>query len=434
MVAPLQAPKEAVPVVEVEDLKVYFQAKGKAVRAVDGVSFRMLENEIVGLVGETGSGKSVTARSLIGLLPIPPAQIAGGRVLFRPGGNCLRCKGSGCSVCNRSGMATCPDCGGAGCQSCAQTGRPTLDMLRVSPAQMRQLRGIRIAMIFQDPAKALNPVLTVREQIAEVFYQHRAAELLEGLAGRAPFLVRRAAHQESRTGERLLLKVPPLRRYARRLSARVDDLVAGALAEVQIPNPRKVMGSYPHELSGGMKQRVMIAQAMACNPDVLIADEPTTALDTTVQARILELIVDLQRRRRAAVLYISHDLSLVRMVSDRVAVMYAGRLVEIGDADEVFHNPQHPYTRALLSAIPTVEHRRGELAAIEGTVPEFVEATSCCRFSNRCPHATQICGAFDPPLRTTGESHGVACFAYESPADWGRSAAEMPVLEERSLT
>ncbi|MGH2734638.1 MAG: oligopeptide/dipeptide ABC transporter ATP-binding protein, partial [Actinomycetota bacterium] len=139
-------------------------------------------------------------------------------------------------------------------------------------------------------------------------------------------------------------------------------------------------------------------------------------------------------RMRAAVLYISHDLSLVHMVCDRVAVMYAGRVVEIGDSDEVFRNPQHPYTRALLAAIPTVEHRRGGLAAIEGSVPEFVDESACCRFSNRCPHATEICRSTDPPLRLTGESHGVACFAYESPGEWGRSAAEMPVLEERSLT
>jgi oligopeptide/dipeptide ABC transporter ATP-binding protein len=434
MVAPLRTQKEAAPVVEVEDLKVYFRAKDRAVRAVDGVSFHMLENEIVGLVGETGCGKSVTARSLIGLLPIPPAQIAGGKVLFRPGGNCLNCKGKGCAACSKTGMAMCPACGGSGCQNCAYSGRPTLDMLQISPARMRTIRGIRIAMIFQDPSKALNPVLTVREQIAEVFYQHRNAELLDGFGGRVPLLVRRAARQRSRTGERLLLKLPPLRRAGRRLSNRVDDLVADALTEVQIPNPRKVMSSYPHELSGGMKQRVMIAQAMACNPDVLIADEPTTALDTTVQARILELIVDLQKRRRAAVLYISHDLSLVHMVCDRVAVMYAGQVVEIGDADEVFRNPQHPYTRALLAAIPTVEHRRGGLAAIEGSVPEFVNASVCCRFSNRCPHATQICHSTDPPLRSTSESHGVACFAYESPGAWGRTAAEMPRLEERSLT
>lgn len=437
MTSPALGPphNEAVPVVEVEDLKVYFRHKDRVVRAVDGVSFNMRENEIVGLVGETGCGKSVTARSLIGLLPIPPAYVAGGSVTFRPGGRCLQCAGSGCTACKQTGTAMCPSCGGAGCETCGFTGRPALALLHLPPERMRSIRGIRIAMIFQDPDKALNPVLTVRQQIAEVFYQHRTGELLADLGDHVSHLVRRAAHQESRMGEGLLLKIPPMRRENRRLQRRVDDLVTQALMEVQIPNARKVMASYPHELSGGMKQRVMIAQAMACDPDVLIADEPTTALDTTVQARILELIVELQQRRRAAVLYISHDLSLVHRVCDRVAVMYAGRVAEMGDADMVFEHPQHPYTQALLSAIPSVGHARGRLAAIEGTVPEFVDETPCCRFSNRCPYSKPICRSVDPPLRPTGEAHSVACFAYEAPEDWGRSGSEMPTLgESRSLT
>jgi oligopeptide/dipeptide ABC transporter ATP-binding protein len=423
----------AVPVVEVSDLRIYFRSKERALRAVDGVSFQMLENEIVGLVGETGCGKSVTARSLIGLLPIPPAIVAGGSVIFRPGGRCLSCKGAGCSACNGSGSGMCAACGGAGCQVCGYTGRPTLDLLKVTEAQLRAIRGVRIAMIFQDPSKALNPALNVRDQIAEVLYQHRSPELLEVFADGVPSLVRRAAQQRSRMGERLLLKVPPLRSPNKRLQARVDDLVADALGEVQIPNPRKVMRSFPHELSGGMKQRVMIAQAMACDPDVLIADEPTTALDTTVQARILELIIELQQRRRAAVLYISHDLSLVRLVCDRVAVMYAGQIAEMGDADEVFHDPKHPYTQALLSAIPSVAQRGGRLAAIRGTVPEFVDPSPMCRFSNRCPYAAAICPTEDPPLRSYwGDSHQVACFGYESAQAWGRTEDEMPSLKEKS--
>jgi oligopeptide/dipeptide ABC transporter ATP-binding protein len=423
----------AVAVVEVQDLKVYFQAKNHAIRAVDGVSFRMLENEIIGLVGETGCGKSVTARSLIGLLPIPPAIIAGGSVIFRPGGKCLSCRGAGCGLCNATGTAVCGACGGAGCQACGYTGRPTLDLLKVTQEQLRAIRGVRIAMIFQDPSKALNPALNVRQQIAEVLFQHRTAELLEGFEDGIPALVRRAAHQQSRMAERLLLKVPPLRSPNRRLQARVDDLVAEALGEVQIANPRKIMRSYPHELSGGMKQRVMIAQAMACDPDVLIADEPTTALDTTVQARILELILDLQRRRRAAVLYISHDLSLVRLVCDRVAVMYAGQIAEMGDADEVFHHPKHPYTQALLSAIPSVAQRGGKLTAIRGSVPEFIDPSPSCRFSNRCPHAAAICPTENPPLRSYwANSHEAACFAYESAAAWGRTEEEMPILQDES--
>jgi len=424
-----------VPVVEVDDLKVHFRAPDRTIRAVDGVSFKLYENETFGLVGETGCGKSVTARSLIGLLPIPPALVAGGSVTFRPGGKCLQCGGLGCAACDNTGTAICFSCRGAGCKECAHSGRPAFDLLHMTPKEMRRIRGIRIAMIFQDPGKALNPVLTVREQIAEVFYQHRAADLLEGVGDPAPWLVRRAAHQRSRAGEHILLRIPPLRSSYSRLRRRVDEFVAEALSEVQIANPRKVMDSYPHELSGGMKQRVWIAQAMACDPDVLIADEPTTALDTTVQARILELIVELQQRHRAAVLYISHDLSLVRMVCDRVAVMYAGRIAEVGVADEVFRNPLHPYTRALLSAIPSVDHQRGKLAAIGGSVPEFVDATQCCRFNNRCAFAQPICRSTDPPLNAAEGTHEVACFAYEKAGDWEAREQDMPSLDDsRMLT
>ena len=420
-------------VIEVADLQVYFRTKGAPVRAVDGVGFEIYENEILGLVGETGCGKSVTARSLIGLLPIPPAFVPGGHVTFRPGGRCVYCAGVGCKECNGSGEAACRLCGGTGCDTCQHSGRPAVDLLHLGPRQMRAIRGVRIAMIFQDPSKALNPVLTARDQIAEVFYQHRAPELLAEFGERASRLVKRAAHQESRLGERILLKLPPVRSQARRLEAHVDDLVAHALSEVQIPNPRKVMDSYPHELSGGMKQRVMIAQAIAGDPDVLIADEPTTALDTTVQARILELILQLQQRRRAAVLYISHDLSVVRLVCDRVAVMYAGRVVELGAAEKVFRNPLHPYTRALLSAIPAVGHERGHLAAIEGSVPEFVDPSPCCRFNNRCPFAAPICRDTNPPLREH-EGLEVACFGYERADEFGRSPAEMPSLDVASET
>ena len=426
---------DEVPVIEVDDLKIHFRAPDRTVHAVDGVSFKLYENETFGLVGETGCGKSVSARSLIGLLPIPPALIAGGTVIFRPGGKCLECAGLGCTACNSTGTSICPSCGGSGCEVCAHSGRPTFDLLHMSPSLMGRIRGIRIAMIFQDPGKALNPVLTVREQIAEVFYQHRAADLLEGVGDPAPWLVRRAAHQRSRGGEHLLLRIPPLRSSYRRLRRHVDEFVADALSEVQIANPLKVMDSYPHELSGGMKQRVWIAQAMACDPDVLIADEPTTALDTTVQARILELILELQQRHRAAVLYISHDLSLVRMVCDRVAVMYAGQVAEVGDAGEVFRKPQHPYTRALLSAIPSVDHARGKLSAIKGSVPEFVDDSPCCRFNNRCAFVEPICRTTDPPLKTTDQAHSVACFAYESASDWNVEESDMPFLDDsRMLT
>lgn len=182
------------------------------------------------------------------------------------------------------------------------------------------------------------------------------------------------------------------------------------MADTQVPNPAKLMDRYPHELSGGMRQRVMIAQALACNPDLLIADEPTTALDVTVEARILELIRELQQRRKTSVLYISHDLSLVRRICDRVAVMYAGRIVEIGQTDEIFRNPRHPYTRGLISAVPAAGTPRGQLAAIRGSVPELVDPPKACRFAGRCPYETSTCRTYDPELTEVSKSHSVACF------------------------
>ncbi|MGH2752134.1 MAG: ABC transporter ATP-binding protein, partial [Actinomycetota bacterium] len=283
------------------------------------------------------------------------------------------------------------------------------------------------------PAKALNPALSVRQQLAEVFAEHRSSELLEdsglgsfGHAG-AGSLMRRAAHRRSTFIERRLLDLPPLRSHDRRLQRVLDERIAAALAATRIPNPSKVMNSYPHELSGGMKQRVMIAQALACDPDLLIADEPTTALDVTIQARILDLIQDLQEQHHTAVLYISHDLSLVRRISDRVAVMYAGKLVETASTPELFHDPLHPYTRALLAAVPTSDQRRGELAAIEGTVPELVDPEPCCRFHTRCAHSGPVCAAKEPQLREREQAnHRAACFLYDDPAAIGCPPDLMP--------
>jgi oligopeptide/dipeptide ABC transporter ATP-binding protein len=269
-------------------------------------------------------------------------------------------------------------------------------------------------MIFQDPGKALNPALSIRSQVAEVYYQHRSKEILEALGPDMPRLIRRAAKQQTTGFERFLLKFPPLRKKAAKMRAVVDDLVAAALTETQIANPRKIMDSYPHELSGGMKQRVLIAQALACNPDLLIADEPTTALDVTIQARILELISELQSRLETSVLYISHDLSLVKEICDRVAVMYAGRIVETGTTEEVFSNPKHPYTRGLMAAVPSATHQRGQLAAILGNVPELVEPPPSCHFNSRCPFAVDVCRTMDPETIVVGASHSVACFAYDT--------------------
>jgi len=380
-------------VASVRDLHVHFETKAGVVHAVDGVTFEIRDGETLGLVGETGCGKSVTARSFIRLVPSPPGIYAGGQIDF---------------------WST----------EARRFQEEPIDLLKVSREEMLAIRGDRIAMIFQDPGKALNPALSIRSQIAEVFFQHRSQEILEVLGPNVPRILRRAARQENTAVERLLLKMPPLRSKADKLQERVDDLVAHALTETQIANPRKIMNSYPHELSGGMKQRVLIAQALACNPDLLIADEPTTALDVTIQARILELIAELQARLETSVLYISHDLSLVKEICDRVAVMYAGRIVETGTTKQIFSNPLHPYTRGLMAAVPSANHRRGELAAIDGTVPELVDPPPSCHFHTRCPYAVEICRTADPGLVSVDDGHTVSCFAYES----GDVDADLPSL------
>jgi oligopeptide/dipeptide ABC transporter ATP-binding protein len=430
----LPAVAERVPLVSVQGLRVHFTSKRGIVHAVDGVTLDIGDGETVALVGETGSGKSVTAKSLLRLIPSPPGIIAGGKALFRSKMPCPACNGQGCSECRSTGRvgAPCEACAGDGCAACDQTGRSTVDLLTIPTEQLRAIRGNRIAMIFQDPGKALNPALTIRAQIAEVFAEHRSEELIAdaGLDDEAGLLLRRAVRNRSRFFERRLDNVPPLRSQRRRVDAVLDERIVSALADTRIPNPAKVMRSYPHELSGGMKQRVMIAQALACDPDLLIADEPTTALDVTIQARILDLISELQERRGTSVLYISHDLSLVRGIADRAAVMYAGMLAEVGPADQIFADPLHPYTRGLLAAIPTPGMGRGRLTAIEGTVPELINPPSACRFHTRCPNAAPACSRTEPPLSVRQPpDHRAACLLYDDAADVGEDPQDMPVRE-----
>ena len=422
-VGPAEAAPARATIASVADLRVHFQSKRGRVHSVDGVNFDIHDGETLGLVGETGCGKSVTGRSFLRLIPTPPGIFAAGSITFRPQAPCTDCSGEGCQACASTGRraAACPSCHGIGCNACSGTGVETLDLLSISPERMRRMRGDRIAMIFQDPGKALNPTLPIGEQVAEVFLQHRSAELLraagvvDAKGGWRTGPLRRLASQREGGLDRFLLSIPPLRSRRSRLRAALDALVAEALADTQIPTPRQVMTRYPHELSGGMKQRVMIAQALACNPDLLIADEPTTALDVTVQARILELIGDLQRRRRTSVLYISHDLSLVRRICDRVAVMYAGRIVEIGATEQLFADPRHPYTRGLLAALPAAGVARGKLAAIRGSVPELVDPPPTCRFAGRCSYTAGACTLHDPALRPVDPGHSVACFLHHPP-------------------
>lgn len=413
-------------VASVVGLRVHFDSKAGRVHAVDGVDIDIRDGETLGLVGETGCGKSVTARSFLRLVPMPPGIHAGGSVLFRPHQPCSECSGGGCAVCGGTGRlpTACSSCGGTGCEICDHTGNLTINLSTLPEKKLRDIRGDRIAMIFQDPAKALNPAMTVRNQIAEVFYHHRTQEVLRraNLADHPNPILRRYVAQKSRLVERAMIALPPLSGQRKRIDRVIDEMVTAALAETQIPNPVKVMQRYPHELSGGMKQRVMIAQSLACNPDLLIADEPTTALDVTVQARIIELIKELQGRRKSAVLYISHDLSLVRRVCDRVAVMYAGRVVEVGTTEEIFANPLHPYTRGLIAAIPSRAHDRGRLVAIKGTVPELIDPPPSCRFVERCSYAVDVCREIDPVLEQVDDGHTAACFIHNPPD----SATEHP--------
>jgi oligopeptide/dipeptide ABC transporter ATP-binding protein len=315
----------------VRDLAVAFDTDAGLLRAVDGISFSIPRGRTLGLVGESGCGKSVTALSLLRLLPQPSGRIVGGEIRFE----------------------------GA-------------DLAAATPADLLRIRGGRIGMVFQEPMTALNPVHRIGRQLSEVFLLHRTHDKAE----------------------------------AARLAVEM-------LAKVGIPSPEIRAQEYPHQLSGGMRQRVVIAMALACDPALLIADEPTTALDVTIQAQILDLLRSLQRELGMAILLITHDLGVVAEVCDEVVVMYAGRIAEQGPVGEIFARPAHPYTRGLLSAIPRLEaERKSRLATIPGLVPTLAEMPDGCRFANRCPLATNAC-SIQPPLETLSEAHTVACWHHE---------------------
>jgi oligopeptide/dipeptide ABC transporter ATP-binding protein len=319
---------------EVNNLRTHFPTRAGLVRAVDGVSFYLDRGELLGLVGESGCGKSMTALSVMRLIA-PPGKIVGGEILF--------------------------------------DGK---DLLKFSDSEMRQMRGDDIAMIFQDPMTSLNPVYTVGEQIAEALRLHR-----------------KLSHKQAR-------------------QAAIE-----AMREVAIPDPGRRASDYPHQLSGGMRQRVMIAMALACNPKLLIADEPTTALDVTIQAQILELLDDLRKQRELAVLLITHDLGVVAEVADRVAVMYTGKIVEESPVDELFARPKHPYTEGLLRSVPklTSEHviKQERLETIEGTVPRPTDLPPGCHFAPRCSHRMPRCIEGEIPLYHIEGEVSVRCVLYD---------------------
>ena len=316
---------------EVENLQTHFGTLDGVVRAVDGLSFHIEAGETVAIVGESGCGKSVTSMSILRLIQEPPGRIAG-RITFQ--------------------------------------GR---DLLDLTDAEMRKIRGRDISMIFQEPMTSLNPVLNVGRQIGETVRLH------EGLSANAA---------EQRAIEMLTL--------------------------VGIPAPERRVREYPHQLSGGMRQRVMIAMALACSPQLLIADEPTTALDVTIQAQILDLMRDLKTRVGAAILLITHDLGVVAEMAQRVVVMYAGRKVEEGTAEAIFGNPQHPYTRGLLGAVPKLgsslsESGRTKLTEIQGQVPSLRQKIVGCAFASRCPMVTDLCRTIAPAVEPKSPGHLVAC-------------------------
>ena len=312
---------------EIEGVRTVFRTHGGDVAAVDGVSLAVARGRTLGIVGESGCGKSMLSLSVMRLVP-QPGTVAAGQV---------RLDGQ--------------------------------DLLTLSDAAMRQVRGRRIAMIFQEPMTSLNPVFTVGSQIIEAMRAHEKG----------------ASHAE-------------LRRRA-----------IAALEKVRIPSAERRLDEYPHQMSGGMRQRVMIAMALACSPDVLIADEPTTALDVTVQAQILDLLRDLQKQTGMAIILITHDLGVVAEMADEVAVMYAGRVVEKAATAAIFDDPQHPYTLGLLGSIPRVEETRDRLLAIEGAVPPPFQLPKGCRFHPRCVFATGPCQVDVPPLRQVAAGHEAAC-------------------------
>ena len=311
----------------IEGLRTTFRTQNGEIAAVDGVDLSVAKGRTLGIVGESGCGKSILSLSVMRLVP-PPGRIAAGRINF--------------------------------------DGRNLLDL---SPAEMRGLRGNRIAMIFQEPMTSLNPVFTVGDQITEAMRAHDRTASSTALRARA----------------------------------------IAALARVRIPAPERRFDEYPHQMSGGMRQRVMIAMALACAPDLLIADEPTTALDVTVQAQILDLLRELQQETGMAIILITHDLGIVAEMADEVAVMYSGRVVERAPGAAIFDDPQHPYTLGLLGSIPKIEEQRDRLLAIEGAVPPPFDLPSGCRFHPRCVFADAVCSTQDPPLREINEAHRVAC-------------------------
>jgi oligopeptide/dipeptide ABC transporter ATP-binding protein len=334
-------------ILEVRNLKTYFSTDDGIVKAVDDVSFSLAKGETLGIVGESGCGKSVTSLSVMRLIPSPPGRIMAGDILL-----------------------------------------DSASVLAMGKRELRELRGGRISMIFQDPMTCLNPFLRISTQLVETLQLHQGLDKRE---------------------------------------AKIKAVEM--LRMVGIPHPEKRIDAYPHQFSGGMRQRVMIAMALSCNPEILIADEPTTALDVTIQAQILEIIKELSRKLGTAVILITHDLGVVSGMCDRICVMYAGRMVERGSTDVIFADPKHPYTRGLIRSVPRLDKVTGErLYSIQGTPPSLIDMPECCPFHPRCEHAMEVCRKQYPPETDFGDGHRAHCWLYGEAA--AAAAAATPTAAE----
>lgn len=320
-------------VLEVKNLHVSFSSYGGEVQAVRGVNFSLKKGETLAIVGESGCGKSVTSQSIMQLLPTPPGKIKDGSILY---------KGK--------------------------------DLTKLQDKEMRKIRGSDISMIFQDPMTALNPTLTIGDQIMEGLRQHHDVT----------------------------------KRIAKEKAIEMLNLVG-------IPNPEMRLKQYPHQFSGGMRQRIVIAMALICEPEIIIADEPTTALDVTIQAQILDLFREVQKVRQVSIILITHDLGVVAQVADRVAVMYAGKVVEMGNRRDIFYHPQHPYTKGLLNSVPRLD-QEGELVPINGTPPDLFSPPTGCPFTARCPYAMEVCDRIYPQKTIRNNHHEVDCWLQDERA------------------
>jgi peptide/nickel transport system ATP-binding protein len=381
--------------IKIRDLAVRFYTYEGIVYAIDDLDLEIRQGETLGIVGETGSGKTMTALAILRLIPYP-GKIESGSILFFD-------------------------------KSIDQE----LELLKLRDDRMRSIRGNRISMVFQEPGAALNPVYTIGDQISEVFLLHRRQELAQrakqrldsllsdgnGLAAgiKRPFWgwqrrIYDKIAQESRALEpRLVGRLPLFRRLLWRMGYEAKLLTVDMLKDVEIPDAARVAVQYPHQLSGGMKQRAVIAMALACSPELLIADEPTTSLDVTIQAQMLELFRRIKVDKGASILFITHNLGVASEVCDRVAVMYAGRLCEVAPVEEMFVHPLHPYTKALLNAVPMPGKK---LETIPGVLADALNPPPGCRFHPRCPSAMPICGQERAKLKEVSKDHMVACHLY----------------------